>query len=49
MDSPEEMSKKVEQYAFYMTLGLLALFMFCVIILVLRFLIGLLVLISMGA
>ena len=47
-DSPREMEKKVELYAYYLTLGVLALFIVIVILLVVQFLIGLLVSISMG-
>jgi hypothetical protein len=47
-DSPREMEKKVEQYTYYLTLGVLALFIVIVILLVVQFLVGLLVSISMG-
>lgn len=48
-DSPREMEKKVELYIYYLTLGVIALFIVIVILLVVQFLIGLLVSISMGA
>ena len=47
-DSPREMEKKVELYTYYLTLGVMALFVVIVILLVVQFLIGLLVSISMG-
>ena len=47
-DSPREMEKKVELYTYYLTLGVLELFIVIVILLVVQFLIGLLVSISMG-
>lgn len=47
-DSPREMEKKVEQYTYYLTLGLIAFFVLCIIILVVQFLVGLLTYISMG-
>lgn len=43
------MEKKVELYTYYLTLGVLALFIIIVLMLVLHFLVGLLVAISMGA
>ena len=47
-DSPREMEEKVELYTYYLTLGVIALFIVIVILLVVQFLIGLLVSISMG-
>ena len=47
--SPKEMEEKVEMYTYYLTLGLIAFFVLCIIVLVLQFLVGLLTYISMGA
>lgn len=46
--SPKEMEEKVELYTYYLTLGLIAFFVLCIIVLVLQFLVGLLTYISMG-
>ena len=46
--SPKEMEEKVEMYTYYLTLGLIAFFVLCIIILVVQFLVGLLTYISMG-
>lgn len=48
MNPPDDMDKKVELYTYYMTLGVIALFIVIVLILILQFLVGLLTAISMG-
>ena len=48
MKSPKQMEEKVDTYAYYMTLGILTVFLLCIIILVIHFIIGLLTFISMG-
>lgn len=48
MKSPKQMEEKVDTYAYYLTLGLIAFFILCIIILVIHFIIGLLTFISMG-
>lgn len=49
MKSPKQMDEKVEEYTYYMTLGLLILFVVIIFILILQFIVGLLTIISMGA
>ncbi len=46
--NPKEAEKKVEQYTFYLTLGLIAVFVVVILMLVLQFLVNVLVAISMG-
>ncbi len=48
MDSPGDMDKKVELYTYYLFLGLVVFFLFCIIVLVIQFVVGLLTYISMG-
>ena len=48
MKSPREMEDTVELYTYYLTLGVLALFVIMVLMLVIHFVVGLLVAISMG-
>lgn len=46
--NPKEAEKKVEIYTFYLTLGLIAVFVVVILMLVLQFLVNMLVAISMG-
>ena len=44
--NPKEAEKKVEIYTFYLTLGIIALFIFVILMLVLQFLVNVLMAIS---
>lgn len=46
--NPKEAEKKVEIFTFYLTLGLIAVFVVVILMLVLQFLVNVLVAISMG-
>lgn len=48
MVDPKKSEQKIELYTYYLMLGVIALFIFTVLILVLHFVVGLLLAISMG-